>query len=123
MVQINGSAQRISQVNNSFIFPGLALGILVSKARRVTEGMIMSAAKALAALSPSRSDKSAPLLPPVADSRKVAMIVAETVARQAIAEGQADVGDSDSLPERIRAYVWNPVYVPYERIEPGGSTG
>ncbi len=64
-VEINGEPVRISQVNNSFIFPGLALGILVSQARRVTDGMIMAAAKALAGLSPSRADKDAPLLPPI----------------------------------------------------------
>ena len=120
--EINGRTRRISQVNNSFIFPGLALGILVSKAHRVTDGMIMAAAKALAGLSPSRIDKSAPLLPPVGDSRKVAMAVAEAVARQAVAEGKAGVDSPDSVPERIRAYVWNPVYVPYERVKRTRST-
>ena len=59
-VEINGKSIRIAQVNNSYIFPGLALGILVSRAKRVTDGMIMAAAKALAALSPARTDKSAP---------------------------------------------------------------
>jgi len=115
-VEIDGRPQRISQVNNSFIFPGLALGILVSEARRVTDGMIMAAARALAGLSPSRVDKTAPLLPPIGDSRKVALVVSEAVARQAITEGVASIGDADSLPERIRAYTWSPVYVPYERI-------
>ena len=111
---------RISQVNNSFIFPGLALGILVSQARRVTDGMIMAAAKALASLSPSRMDKSAPLLPPIGESRKVGLVVSEAVARQAMAEGVAAIDDSESLPERIRAYAWNPEYVPYERVDRGG---
>jgi hypothetical protein len=63
-VEVNGKLIRIAQVNNSYIFPGLALGILVSRATRVTDGMIMAAAKALASLSPARADKSAPLLPP-----------------------------------------------------------
>ena len=115
-VEIEGRPVRISQVNNSFIFPGLALGILVAEARRVTDGMIMAAARALAGLSPSRTDKTAPLLPPIGDSRKVALVVSEAVARQAIAEGVATITDADSLPDRIRAYMWSPVYVPYERI-------
>jgi malate dehydrogenase (oxaloacetate-decarboxylating) len=119
-VEIDGKLVRISQVNNSFIFPGMALGILVSQARRVTDGMIMAAAKALASLSPSRLDKSAPLLPPIAESRKVGLVVSEAVARQAIAEGVATIEDAASLPDRIRAYVWNPVYVPYERTYHGG---
>ncbi len=115
-VEIEGRPVRISQVNNSFIFPGLALGILVAEARRVTDGMIMAAARALAGLSPSRKDKTAPLLPPIGESRKVALVVSEAVARQAMAEGVATIADADSLPDRIRAYMWNAVYVPYERI-------
>jgi malate dehydrogenase (oxaloacetate-decarboxylating) len=115
-VEVNGKMVRIAQINNSYIFPGLALGILVSKARRVTDGMIMAAAKALASLSPTRADKDAPLLPPIGDSRKVGLVVGEAVALQAVAEGVADGGAEASLKERLRAYVWEPVYKPYERI-------
>ena len=115
-MEIDGRPTRVSQVNNSFIFPGLALGILVAQARRVTDKMIMAATKALATLSPSRSDKSAPLLPAVAESRKVAMIVAEAVARQAIAEGTAGIDAAAPIGDLIREYVWNAVYLPYERI-------
>jgi malate dehydrogenase (oxaloacetate-decarboxylating) len=119
-VEIDGRLVRISQVNNSFIFPGLALGILVSEARRVTDGMIMAAAKAFAGLSPSKTDRSAPLLPPIRESRSVALVVSEAVARQAVTEGVAAIGDTDSLPDRIRAYVWNPVYVPYDHTHHDG---
>ena len=121
-VEINGRKTRVSQVNNSFIFPGLALGILVSQARRVTDGMIMAAAKALAGLSPSRTDSSAPLLPPVGDSRKVAMVVSEAVARQALADGVAEIDGDASIPDQIQDYVWRAVYVPYQRIELSRST-
>jgi malate dehydrogenase (oxaloacetate-decarboxylating) len=115
-VEIDGRAVRISQINNSFIFPGLALGILVSRAERVTDGMMMAAAKALATQSPTVQDSDAPLLPPVADSRKVAMNVAESVARQAIGEGVSAITDASNIPGELRAYVWEPVYRPYERI-------
>jgi malate dehydrogenase (oxaloacetate-decarboxylating) len=114
-VEIDGRQTRISQVNNSFIFPGLALGILVSHAWRVTDKMIMAAAKTLAGLSPSRSDRSAPLLPPITDSRKVALVVAEAVARQAMEEGIAEIDALADVARMIREYVWNPVYFPYER--------
>lgn len=116
-IEINGKMVRIAQVNNSYIFPGLALGILVSRARRVTDGMIMAAAKTLASLSPAREDKNAALLPPIADSRKVGLIVGEAVALQAAAEGVAQAGDAASLKQRLREYVWEPVYLPYERID------
>ena len=115
-VDFGGKRIPISQVNNSYIFPGLALGILVSRARHVTNGMIMAAAKALAQLSPSRRDKDAPLLPPIADSRKVSLVVAEAVGKQAIADGVAEGADEAGLRQQLLDYVWDPVYLPYERI-------
>ena len=115
-VEVGGKMVRIAQINNSYIFPGLALGIVVSKARRVTDGMIMTAAKMLAELSPARDDRDAPLLPPIAHSRKIALVVAEAVGKQAIAEGVAAIEDPSTLKEQILDYVWEPVYLPYERI-------
>ena len=116
-VEINGHSLRISQTNNSFVFPGLALGILVSRARRVTDGMIMAAAKTLASLSPAANDSAAPLLPPIGDSRKVGLAVAEAVARQALAEGISSLGSPSTLKSQLRKYVWEPVYHPYERVD------
>jgi malate dehydrogenase (oxaloacetate-decarboxylating) len=116
-VEVNGRRIRISQINNSYIFPGLALGILVSKARWVTDSMIMAAAQTLASLSPTREDSSAPLLPPVSESRRIALVVAEAVARQALSEGIAQIEDPENLAEQLCDYVWEPVYIPYERID------
>ena len=115
-VVVNGKLIPIAQTNNSYVFPGLALGILVSRARRVTDAMIMAAARALALLSPAREDKNAPLLPPIADSRHVSLFVAEAVAQQAIADAVAAISDAATLDAQLRAYVWDPVYLPYERI-------
>jgi malate dehydrogenase (oxaloacetate-decarboxylating) len=116
-VEVNGKLVPIAQVNNSYIFPGLALGILVCRARRVTDAMIMAAAKALASLSPARADQSAPLLPPIADARKVSLVVAEAVGKQAITDGVAETGAATDFAEQLRAYMWEPVYRPYVRID------
>ena len=116
-VEVNGKLVRISQVNNSFIFPGLALGILVSRSNRVSDAMIMASAKALSRLSPTVADPGAPLLPPIGDCRKVSLVIAEAVAKQAIHDGTAEAVEDTLLRERIRAYVWEPLYQPYERID------
>jgi malate dehydrogenase (oxaloacetate-decarboxylating) len=116
-VEVNGKLIPIAQTNNSYIFPGLAFGILVSRATRVTDAMIMAAAKALALLSPARQDKNARLLPPLGDSRKVSLFIAEAVAKQAIADNVAAISDTSTLNAQLRAYVWEPVYLPCERIE------
>jgi malate dehydrogenase (oxaloacetate-decarboxylating) len=115
-VQIDGKTVHIDQTNNSYIFPGLALGIIASKARRVSDAMIMAAAKTLAELSPTRKDKTASLLPPISESRKIALLVAEGVGHRAIQDGLAGVADHKAFREEMSACVWNPVYVPYERI-------
>jgi malate dehydrogenase (oxaloacetate-decarboxylating) len=114
-VEINGKLIHVAQTNNSYIFPGLALGILASRATRVSDAMIMASAKALAAMSPTKKDKNASLLPPMADSRNVALLVAEAVGKQAIAEGIAEVTEAVFTNE-LHAYVWEPVYLPYERV-------
>ena len=113
-VQMDGRAVSIPQTNNSYIFPGLALGILVSKARRVSDGMIMASAKALAALSPVQKDRNGALLPPIAESRDVSLAVAEAVGKQAIAEGLAQASSEDVFVMELSDYVWSPVYVPYQ---------
>jgi malate dehydrogenase (oxaloacetate-decarboxylating) len=105
----------VDQTNNSYIFPGLGLGVLAAKARRVTDAMFMAAAKTLAELSPAKGKNGGRLLPPVSELRAVAFVVATAVARQAQIDGVAPEGGNDPLAERIRAQVWEPVYHPYRR--------
>lgn len=116
-VDIGGKLVRIAQVNNSYIFPGLALGILATRSTRVSDNMIMAAAKRLAELSPARNDKSASLLPPIADARKVSLAVAEAVGQQAMTDGVAEAVERERFAAILRDYVWEPEYVPYERIK------
>jgi len=113
-VDFGGKTLKIAQTNNSYIFPGLALGIMSSRAKRVSEGMIMAAAKALAALSPTQQDASGALLPPLESLRNVSMSVAVAVGRQAQSEGLAEI-KGDAFNEAVRANVWEPVYLPYRR--------
>jgi malate dehydrogenase (oxaloacetate-decarboxylating) len=110
-----GRTIQIDQTNNSYIFPGMGLGILASGARRVTDAMFMVAAKAIARLSPTATDKQGRLLPPVHLMRTAAAAVATAVARQAQADGVADKTDAATLDARISAHIWEPRYHPYRR--------
>jgi malate dehydrogenase (oxaloacetate-decarboxylating) len=112
-VSWNGRQVPIDQTNNSYIFPGMGLGILSVSARRVTDTMFMAAAKCLAELSPARSNKSGRLLPPVSELRQVSFAVAKAVALQAIEDGVAAPLGDQTLETRICANVWQPVYLPY----------
>jgi malate dehydrogenase (oxaloacetate-decarboxylating) len=111
----DGSRFKIDQTNNSYIFPGVGLGALAVGAGRVSDGMFMAAAKALAASSPARDNPKHNLLPPVGALREVALTVALAVALQAHKEGLVADGPTDQIEQRIRAKIWTPRYLPYRR--------
>jgi malate dehydrogenase (oxaloacetate-decarboxylating) len=112
-VDVDGRLIKIAQTNNSYIFPGMALGIIASRAKRVSEGMIMAGAKALASMSPTRKDPNGALLPPLDTLRTVSLGVAVALGRQAALEGLAEV-KGEAFVEALRRNVWEPVYRPYK---------
>lgn len=112
-----GAVVKVTQTNNSYIFPGVGLGVLASGARRITDAMFMQAGKAVALMSPVTTDREGQLLPPVTELRAVAVAVAKAVARQAQADRVADPCDAAELDQRITAHVWEARYRPYLKAE------
>jgi malate dehydrogenase (oxaloacetate-decarboxylating) len=113
-VNVGGKKIPVTQTNNSYIFPGLALGILASKAKRVTDTMVKAAAEELVRQLPTQKDKQASLLPPLAQARQLGRMIGQAVGRQAMLDGQAQVADEAELEREIAANIWDPVYMPYE---------
>lgn len=116
-VQLAGRQVTIDQVNNVYVFPGVGLGLIAGRVRRVTDEMFLAAARALAAMSPARQDPTRTLLPPPSALRDVAIQVAAAVLRQARRENLADcpadsAGDDEAV---VRAAMWEPVYRRYRR--------
>ena len=103
-----GTRFTIGQGNNALLYPGLGLGVIVSGASRVTDGMLLAAARAVA----GQVDPTAPgaaLLPPVENLRASSATVAVAVARQAQADGVA-VARHDNLIQAVQDAMWEPVY-------------
>jgi malate dehydrogenase (oxaloacetate-decarboxylating) len=111
----NGKTFRIDQTNNCYIFPGVGLGLIATKAKRITDKMFMVAAKALANASPTKNDPHANLLPPLSDIRQVSLQVALAVAKEAISSGLAGAIPVGDLEEYIRSCMWKPEYLPYRK--------
>lgn len=109
-VQFNGTSIPIAQCNNSFIFPAVGLGVVASQASRVTDGMMLAAARALGQLSPARTNPSSSLLPRLADARSVTRVIAAAVAMEAQRAGVAPTLSEETLPNRIAATQWMPEY-------------
>lgn len=105
-----GKQVPVAQCNNVFIFPALGLGVVASRARRITDGMMEAAARALGELSPAARDPNASLLPQVAELRGAAVDIATAVATAAVDEGVAAPASDDELRDRVVTRQWTPRY-------------
>jgi malate dehydrogenase (oxaloacetate-decarboxylating) len=100
----------IAQCNNVFIFPAIGLGVVASGARRITDTMMLAAARALAANSPALKDSAASLLPPLTDIRRVAAQLAIAVGMAAQSDGVAPRMAEEELEQKVLAAQWTPAY-------------
>jgi malate dehydrogenase (oxaloacetate-decarboxylating) len=98
----------IGHVNNAMLYPGLCLGAIVSKARRISDGMFAAAASAVSSLVTVRQP-GASLLPQVDDLRSVSATVAVAVAEAAVAEDLAGIKFVD-IVQQVQEAMWQPEY-------------
>lgn len=107
-VPYKGTDYHIGQANNAMLYPGLGLGIIVSGASRVTDGMLLAAAEAVAPqINPQ--DLGASLLPPVDNLRASSATVAVAVAKQAAKDGVA-TKQPENWVQAVQDAMWQPVY-------------
>jgi len=107
-VEYEGVTYQIGQANNALLYPGLGLGTIVSGASKVTAGMLLAAAEAVA----GQVDVSAPgaaLVPPVQNLRASSATTAVAVVQAAISDGVA-TKKSDNLVQAVQDAMWQPVY-------------
>jgi malate dehydrogenase (oxaloacetate-decarboxylating) len=109
-VTYGGRRIPIAQCNNVYIFPAMGLGVVASGARRVTEPMMLAAARVLGANSPALKDPSASLLPPLTDIRRVAADIALAVSLEAQKDDVAPKFSEDDLRRRVHETQWAPAY-------------
>ncbi len=110
-VRYEGRTIPIAQCNNVFIFPAVGLGVVASGAKRVTNGMMLAAARALGEHSPARTDPSGHLLPALRDVRAVARAIATAVGLEAQRAGVAPRTSPKELCDRVAATQWVPEYL------------
>jgi len=107
-VTYRGVTYVIGQVNNAMLYPGLCLGAVVSRARRINDNMFAAAANAVSSLVAVRLP-GASLLPHVDDLRIVSLTVAVAVAEAAVEDGLAQVKFSD-IVQQVGDAMWEPEY-------------
>lgn len=115
-VSHNGESYRIAQCNNSYIFPGIGLGVLAVRANRVTDEMLLASSKILAEASPRASGTGKDLLLPLQQITEVSRSIAFAVAKVAQEQGHALKISDAQLHARIDQIFWTPHYRNYKRI-------
>jgi malate dehydrogenase (oxaloacetate-decarboxylating) len=116
-VTYNGKTSRIGQCNNSFIFPGVGLGVTVSRATHVSNGMFLAAAQALAEQVSAEDLAQNAVYPRLSIIRDCSHAVAVGVIKRAVQEGHADPSVLVNLEKTVRRAMWFPEYLPI-RYEP-----
>jgi malate dehydrogenase (oxaloacetate-decarboxylating) len=109
-IELLGKTFPIAQCNNSYIFPGIGLGAIASKATRITEGMLMASAQALA-----ESAEAGQMLPPLRDVQAVSKRIAFAVGKAAQRDSVAPPQSEEALQAAIEQHFWQPVYRQYAR--------
>jgi len=115
-VHHQGKVFPVAQCNNSYIFPGLGLGVVAANVSRITDEMLMIASKTLAEASPLANTGNGELLPPLTEIANLSKKIAFGVAKIAFDQGLALRIDDESLMAKIERNFWQPEYRDYKRI-------
>jgi malate dehydrogenase (oxaloacetate-decarboxylating) len=115
-VMFRGRRLQMSQCNNVLIFPGIALGVIAARARRVTNRMFVAAARTLSALAPMRGGLEGALFPSLTEVREVSRQIALSVGAEAQRAGVAEPSSVEELERQIDAAIWWPRYAPIRRV-------
>ncbi|MEU9172980.1 NAD-dependent malic enzyme [Streptomyces sp. NPDC048420] len=110
-LKVDGREVPVAQANNVYVFPAVGLAVTASRAVRVTDRMMVAAARAVGECAVrAGSDEATPLLPPLASMRDAAREIALAVALAAVEDGVAPGATESELREAIATTQWTPQY-------------
>ena len=109
-MKFNGKTFVPRQGNNSYIFPGVGLGAIVTGTTRITEPMFMAAARTLAELVTKADLEQGSLYPPLANIREVSARIAAAVAEIAFKEKLATVKKPADVLAWVKSKMYQPTY-------------
>ena len=115
-VVYKGKTYNIAQCNNSYIFPGIGLGVIASKASLISTEMLMATSAALAERSPLATTGQGSLLPALSEIAQLSKKIAFDVAKIAMQQNLALEVSDEILKDRIDQNFWMPEYRPYKRV-------
>jgi len=112
-VEYKGKTFYPGQGNNAYIFPGLGLGIVISRASRVVDEMLIIAAQTLGEMVSQTDFNEGRLYPPLTNIREISLIIATAVAEYVFDNNLAQVPRPENIEQTIRARAYLPEYISY----------
>ncbi|MCS3984460.1 NAD-dependent malic enzyme [Bradyrhizobium japonicum] len=109
-VKLNGRTFVPRQGNNSYIFPGVGLGVIASRSRLVTDEMFMAAAHTLADCVGKEDLAQGSLYPALPRIREVSARIAVAVADVAYQRGLADGPAPNDVKGLVQSEMYEPQY-------------
>ncbi|MFF7559450.1 NAD-dependent malic enzyme [Streptomyces pseudovenezuelae] len=108
---VDGREVPVAQANNVYVFPAVGLAVTACRASRVTDRMMVAAARAVGDCAVrAGTDGATPLLPPLASMRDAAREIALAVALAAVEDGVAPEATEAELREAVTNAQWTPRY-------------
>ena len=107
-VTYQGRTFRPGQGNNAYVFPGIGLGAVFCRARRIPDEFFLAAARTLAALVKPKDLEQGSIYPPLRDIRKISLAIAVSVAETAYAMNLARTKRPRDLKSAIAGFMYEP---------------
>ncbi len=112
-VELGGRRFVPGQGNNAYVFPGVGLGLIASRARACTDEMFFVAARTLAGMVQDGDLRQGRVYPPLTRIREVSAQIAEAVAAVAFERGLARAEQPDDIGAVVRQGMFDPTYPIY----------
>ena len=115
-----GKIYRANQVNNVYIYPGLALGAVLGDTKIITDSMIVTSAEALSEMIPKEDYDKNSIYPCLSKIREISVHIASRVIEQAHKERRLNnpkaktelLKSFDDLKAYVKRNQWVPEYKP-----------
>ncbi|MGR3983777.1 MAG: NAD-dependent malic enzyme [Gammaproteobacteria bacterium] len=109
-VELNGKVLHPGQGNNSYIFPGVGLGMIACRAKTIPDSVFMHSARALSESVSEEDLARGSLYPPLEKIREVSLAIAALSAEHAWQCGLAEAPRPRDIGGGIRAMMYDPRY-------------
>tara|TARA_B100001179_G_scaffold84297_1_gene59537 strand:+ start:1102 stop:2751 length:1650 start_codon:yes stop_codon:yes gene_type:complete len=112
-VELEGKTFIPGQGNNAYIFPGVGLGIVLSRSKIISDDLFLSAAHTLSSLVSDEELSNGQLYPSLSDIRSVSKTIAISIAKKVIASGLTNIALPKNLEKYLDSIIYNPEYRDY----------